>query len=713
MKKALLATVLAAACTVPQSSDAEPAGAPSALVQPGPQESPAPGLVVPAKRRLGFRVTTHSESGKGAAAEAGGAESEGGTVDDSHYAAEYQDLHKRAESGDVEAQFLLGEMLEEGVGVPPSYQQAMIWYRRAADRGHVEATVRVGEMFLNGLGVPRSRREAYDWFLQAANKGHPQAMTLVGRWNLEGIAKRPDFLTGKMWLNKAANAGDAEAQTLIDDLAAKNRPILEVPGSTEPTEEMARAVLAEVKDLIEPLLQAPAGSTRLKMRQAPAVARTAEGAHQVTLPMLELTSPQGTWRMGTIQLIFTPDGDDYAVQVKLPSQSRFLASDGHDRGRLLLGKRTVSGKWSASLHTLTDYTAELENWRYESLDGQAFTMILDRVAAKRVFTPLGEGRWDIAETSDITGIRSESGIGADKKVLCLANAAYGVTYSGLDILTLSRVAEQFGIDWRTYARRGGGDTAVPDSLPPLLGGFAVSLRLGEMVLENAAGRRLGGLGSGELAWTGAALDQPLSTLSLRYGHAGLTSDDPGAHLPERVEMALTARRVPVGEIIAGALGWLRGFPDAVAKAPARGQTVSTGLPAAMAASLLPDPEAFIAPLRKEKSELGLDSLTLSGDGYSVTASGSVSPAGDSVAAKLTVSVKGMDKLTEGAAEDDPEQDGRDPLTMLRRIKALAVSEKDGSGAEVKVFRLTYAPDGKITVNGKDATKLLQPGETNP
>lgn len=714
MKRALLATVLAAAFAVPQSSSH--ASDANALVQPGPQEAPGPGYVVPAKKRLSVGVPRVRERSQrdddGDVREADGP---GTPVDDSQFAAEYHELRKRAEAGDVEAQFLLGEMLEQGTGAQASYQQALTWYRRAAERGHVEATVRVGDFYMNGLGVPRSRREAYDWYMQAAMKGHPQAMALVGRWNLEGIAKRPDFLTGKMWLNKAAAAGDAEAQALIDELAAKNYPILDVPGTAQPTEDAARAILAEVKDLIEPLLQAPAGSTRLKLGQPAAITRTAEGAHLVTLPMAELSGPQGAWRLGTVQMVFTPDGDDYAVDIRLPSQVRFLDAGGNGTGRLHLGKRTVSGKWSTSLHMLTDYTAELADWRFESLAGESWTLAAQRVTAKRVFTPLGEGRWDIAETAEMSGIRSDGGIGADKKVMRLSGATYSMTYSGLDILALSRVAEQFGIDWRTYAQRanGAGAAAIPDSLPRLLGGFAMSLRLGEMVVEDAAGKRLGGLDSGELAWTGSDFDKPLSTLSLRYGHAGLTGDDPGKPLPARAEMVLTAHRVPIGDIIATGLNWLRGVPGAVAKAkPSRGQMVSTGYPAALAASLLPDPETFTATLRKAKSELALDTLTLSGDGYSLTASGTLTPAGDGVAAKLKVSVSGLDRLTgeQPGADDDQDKQpgGGDLLDMLRPIKDLAVTAKDAGGAEIKVFQVTYAPDGKITVNGKDATNLLQP-----
>ncbi len=345
-----------------------------------------------------------------------------GALQEAQYDKAMAELKPLAEAGDVEAQFRLGEMIENGWGGQASYQQALTWYRRAAERGHIDSTSRVGKFNENGLGVPRSRREAYDWYIKAAERGHPRAMGLIGRWNLEGIAKRPNFLLGKMWLNKAAAAGDAEAQGLIETLASKNFPIIDVPGTALPTEEAAQRVLAEVQNLLEPMLQAPSGSTRLKLAQPATITRSGD-RQLVTLPLVELISGTGTWRLGVVQVVFAPDGDDYRVELRLPSLSRQVAADGHERGRLRIDGRNITGTWSSALHTLTDYTAELTGARYESAEGLPWVMTVGSVTAKRTYTPLGDGRYDVAELAEATDVRAEGGMARDRRVMTVGGAA--------------------------------------------------------------------------------------------------------------------------------------------------------------------------------------------------------------------------------------------------------------------------------------------------
>jgi TPR repeat protein len=49
-----------------------------------------------------------------------------------------------AEQGDASAQFKLGEMYDNGQGVPQDDKQAMHWYRKAADQGDAIAQINVG-----------------------------------------------------------------------------------------------------------------------------------------------------------------------------------------------------------------------------------------------------------------------------------------------------------------------------------------------------------------------------------------------------------------------------------------------------------------------------------------------------------------------------------------------------------------------------------------
>lgn len=626
-----------------------------------------------------------------------------GALQEAQYDTAMTELRPLAEAGDVEAQFRLGAMIENGWGIRASYQQALTWYRRAADRGHVDAMVRTAEFNEHGLGIPRSRRDAYDWYLKAAEKGHPGSMARVGRWNLEGIAKRPNFLLAKTWLNKAAAAGNPEAQGLIETLASKNFPIIEVPGTAQPTEEAAQRVLAEIQNLLEPMLQAPSGSTRLKLAQPATITPSGDG-QLVTLPLVELVSSTGSWRLGMVQVMFAPDGEDYHVELRLPALSRQVAADGHERGRLRIDGRKITGTWSSALHTLTDYSAELTGARYVSAEGLPWVMTVQSVIAKRTYTPLGDGRYDIAELAEATGIRAEGGVGLERRVITVGGAAYTVRYGGLDVPALAQVARQFGIDWRTRVLIAGASSGdVPESVPQLLGSVELGLKLHDMVTEDGEGERLGALAGAELNLATRDLDKARSGLTIHYVHNGMTGSGESALLPASADVTLSAHNVPVGEMIAAGLGWWRG----VATPHLRGSAAvmaSTALPVAVpAVADLPDGTALANMLRSANSEFRIDKAVLAGDGYSVTVSGQVDAA---PTVRLDLAVKGLDTLTGSepppvVAADEGPVPTLDPLQLLTRVKALAVDEH-----ESKVFRVIVNPDGKVSVNGKDATKML-------
>jgi uncharacterized caspase-like protein len=74
----------------------------------------------------------------------------------------------QAESGDAEAQTIVGEIFERGLGVTPDYTAAARWYRLAADAGDKRAQINLGHMYEAGLGVGADPRAAVNWYARAA-----------------------------------------------------------------------------------------------------------------------------------------------------------------------------------------------------------------------------------------------------------------------------------------------------------------------------------------------------------------------------------------------------------------------------------------------------------------------------------------------------------------------------------------------------------------
>src|SRR5262245_54616914 len=77
------------------------------------------------------------------------------------YAAALRLSRPLAEQGDPGAQFMLGTMLYDGLGVPQDFAEAFRWLRRAADQGDARAQSRVAGMYQSGRGVAQD----YSWAL--------------------------------------------------------------------------------------------------------------------------------------------------------------------------------------------------------------------------------------------------------------------------------------------------------------------------------------------------------------------------------------------------------------------------------------------------------------------------------------------------------------------------------------------------------------------
>ncbi len=81
-------------------------------------------------------------------------------------------LQQQTSQDDAEAQYNLGVMYANGLGVPRAYVQAMKWFRLAADQGDASAQYNLGVMYAKGEGIPRDYVQAHMWFNLAAAQGY-------------------------------------------------------------------------------------------------------------------------------------------------------------------------------------------------------------------------------------------------------------------------------------------------------------------------------------------------------------------------------------------------------------------------------------------------------------------------------------------------------------------------------------------------------------
>jgi uncharacterized protein len=83
-----------------------------------------------------------------------------------------------AERGKRMAQYFMGLMNEEGLGIPQHYKEAVKWYRLSAKQdGGSRAQYQLGVMYSKGLGVLRDYEEAHMWLNLSASNGDSRGVS--------------------------------------------------------------------------------------------------------------------------------------------------------------------------------------------------------------------------------------------------------------------------------------------------------------------------------------------------------------------------------------------------------------------------------------------------------------------------------------------------------------------------------------------------------
>jgi TPR repeat protein len=100
----------------------------------------------------------------------------------------FANTEKKAAGGNVQAQYTLGLMYEQGYGVTQDKSRAVLCYRKAAEEGHVQAQYRLGYLYYHGQGVPRAidLQQATEWYEKAAEQRDVPAQADLGNMHLVG-----------------------------------------------------------------------------------------------------------------------------------------------------------------------------------------------------------------------------------------------------------------------------------------------------------------------------------------------------------------------------------------------------------------------------------------------------------------------------------------------------------------------------------------------
>jgi len=133
-------------------------------------------------------------------------------------AAVIHDVQRAAESGVLEAVFLMGTAYDEGLGKPVDPVMAASWHRRAAERGHVLGAHVLGNAYSSGRGVQEDPALAVEWWTLAAEEGDAIPQLRLGEAYEAGRGVAVDMERAREWYERAAAAGNRQARDALERL---------------------------------------------------------------------------------------------------------------------------------------------------------------------------------------------------------------------------------------------------------------------------------------------------------------------------------------------------------------------------------------------------------------------------------------------------------------------------------------------------------------
>ncbi|MEE8549579.1 MAG: thioredoxin domain-containing protein, partial [Alphaproteobacteria bacterium] len=128
-----------------------------------------------------------------------------------------------AEQGDAGAQYNLGLLYHNGLGVERHRVTAAKWYVRAAEGGSADAQKAVGDLYMEGFWGNSDYAKAAQWYEFAAEQGQIEAQRKLGVLLADGKGVPRDIELARSWLQIAADRGDAAARKRLNKLKPRRQ----------------------------------------------------------------------------------------------------------------------------------------------------------------------------------------------------------------------------------------------------------------------------------------------------------------------------------------------------------------------------------------------------------------------------------------------------------------------------------------------------------
>ncbi len=647
--------------------------------------------------------------------------------DTGQYESAYQEFEILYGEGDAEAAYYLGRMHHFGEGVSQNYSQALNWYRTAADGGHAEAYFVMGQMYEKGQGSPQDFTRAFEAYRAASDLDHMASRKRLAMMHAEGLGTPVDYGEAARLMQTVADTGDAEAQQLLAYLMESGQVPKDVAsGSSEPT------VAAMPAEPLTPAEQMRARFERalhsVDMGQQPDaeadllweldVTEADDGTITLDLLGLNLVGEDAAWEIGDARTVMTPVGDAiYDTTVELPQETVFLDEKDQAIGGTTFASQSFEGIYHLDFGQFVTLDAAYDDIRVkaEPAGEPAFEVSIARVAALMNLEETAPGKWSGPYTGGLESlaidIAGEGGMTADRIWFDTdtqgADLAFFSTLqqnmermqyemaedpASVDQKAIGQMMQQAFAEFRTLLVE---HQPLIQSVDFALGANGTRVVDGDGAVQFAADEIGYGIGL-------TNLDQPLSTMSINYGHTGLEAatdeEVPDAYLPTEMEVAFEFDRLPLEQAMTMMVEMMEGAAADPASFEEQMEMSLMFLGLGMQQQFVSSGSVFRIKAFNYDSE-ALDA-TMAGE---VTASAE-SPYG--AVGAIDLQIVGLDQavqdLSANAGKDPDAQDMVATLTMLQSMGARTEAE----GRSIHDYAFNFTPDGQILLNGNDMGPMI-------
>ncbi|RIA88009.1 hypothetical protein C1645_827011, partial [Glomus cerebriforme] len=124
-------------------------------------------------------------------------------------------LQKAAESNNIDAQYNLALLYENGEKTERNLEKAFYWYQEAAENGYKDAMNSLAIYYSNGKGTEKNLEKAFNWHQKAAEIGHIKAQFDLAVCYYNGKGTEKNLEKAFYWFQKAAEKGNIYAMNSL------------------------------------------------------------------------------------------------------------------------------------------------------------------------------------------------------------------------------------------------------------------------------------------------------------------------------------------------------------------------------------------------------------------------------------------------------------------------------------------------------------------